>query len=104
MPAPAWEDLEPFFDLDEFATLVEVETRAGNTRQFQAMFDWPYEDAEMGEYSLDTRAPHLTCRATDADGLGRGDYATVGGVRYDILTGPQYDGTGLAMIELSAAT
>ena len=102
MAAPDWEDLDAFFDDDEFATPVVVETQSGETRRFSAIVDYPYVDAAAGIYELDTTAPQLTCPEPDLAGIARGDRADVGGKPYDVVGNPEPDGTGLAVLRLAA--
>lgn len=101
MPRPAWEDLDTFLNADEFATTVTLRLQSGEVRQFNAVFDDPYLNAELGEYELDTNRPRLTCKESDVLGVTRGDVVEIDGKTYDVLTGPQPDGTGMAMLEMA---
>jgi len=101
MPRHAWEDLDVFFSPDEFGTTVVLRLQSGVERQFNAVFDDPYLNAELGEYELDTNRPRLTCKESDVLGVTRGDVVEIDGKTYDVLTGPQPDGTGLAMLEMA---
>ena len=101
MPRPAWEDLDTFLNADEFATPVTLRLQSGEVRQITAIFDDPYLNAELGEYELDTNRPRLTCKESDVLGATRGDLVEIDGKTYDVLTGAQPDGTGMAMLELA---
>lgn len=101
MPAPAWEDLDAFLNVDEFAVTATVRLQGGATRAVRAIFDDPYLNAELGEYELDTNRPRLTCKEKDVLGVLRGDIVELDGKVYDVLSGPQADGTGMAMIEMA---
>ena len=101
MPKHAWEDLDAFFSLDEFATTITLRLQSGEVRQFNAVFDDPYLNAELGEYELDTNRPRLTCKESDVLSVTRGDVVEIDGKTYDVLTGPQPDGTGMAMLEMA---
>lgn len=101
MPAPAWEDLDDFLQLDDFA--VEGIVKAGGTgtpRTIVGIFDDPYLNAQLGEYELDSSAPRFTVKETEAAGILRGDTLEVAGKVFDVLSSPQQDGTGMAVIAL----
>lgn len=102
MPAPEWENLDDFLDVDEFATQAVIQLQGGTTRQVVGIYDDPYLNAELGEYDMDTTRPRFTCKLSDVPGVGRGDTLTLhDGTVLDILTGPQPDGTGMALLDLA---
>lgn len=101
MPSPDWEDLSVFLQTDEFAVTATVVLQDGTTRSVDGIFDDPFLNAQLGEYELDTARPRLTCRESDVAGVTRGDTATINGEIYDVMTGPQSDGTGMAMLDLA---
>lgn len=101
MPAPAWEDLSVFLNVDEFAVDAVINFSAGGSRSVVGIFDDPYLNAEIGEYSMDNSDPRFLGRESDFAGADRGDTLTIGGVTYDILTGPQSDGVGMSILKLS---
>ena len=101
MPAPGWEDLGDFLDEEEFATEAVIELADGQVLPpISAIFDDPYLNAQLGEYQMDVRQPRLLCRESDVLVVRRGAYATVNGRRYDVLTAPEPDGTGMATVML----
>ncbi|MFB9149532.1 head-tail joining protein [Roseovarius ramblicola] len=99
--APDWEDLTEFFDADEFAVEALIARQSGGTLTVLGIFDAPYLNAQIGEYEIDTDQPRLLCRATALPGVLRGDTVTIDGTAYDVMTGPQPDGTGLATLALA---
>lgn len=101
MPAPAWEDLDAFLSVDEFAVAATVHLQAGTMRTVRGIFDDPYLNAELGEYEFDTNRPRLTCKESDVDGVLRGDTVVIDGKTYDVLSTPNSDGTGMALLELA---
>lgn len=101
MPTPAWDDLDAFFDLGDFATPVVAELQGGETRTFPGLFDDPYLNAQLGEYEADSSRPRVTCRERDVVGLTRGDVVKVNGRTYDLLSAPHGDGMGTASLELA---
>lgn len=101
MPATDWEDLADFLQTDEFATEAIVTLQGGTTRSVVGIFDDPYLIAELGEYDLDTTRPRLTCRMADVAGVVRGDEVTIDGETFDVLTSPQGDGEGIAVLQMA---
>lgn len=97
---PDWEHLDQFFE--EFAVNAVVAMRSGHTRQFKALFEYPYIDPDAGIYDYDTTAPQLTAPEAEVTGVDRGDYVTIGVKQYDIVAPPEMDGTGLAVLKLSS--
>lgn len=104
MPAPSWENLDDFFDVDTnggFAFPAVLQFQEGGTRTINAIFDDPYFNAQIGEYEADTSSPRLTAKESDLAGLLRGDVITVAGETFDVLDSPEQDGTGTAVIRLA---
>ena len=102
MPAPAWEDLEDFLSVDDFATVARFTTVSGE-RAVTGIFDEPYFNAETGEYDLATGEPRFTCKESDVIGVRRNDACIVNGVPYSVDHDPYPDGTGMAVVKLSRA-
>lgn len=101
MPAPAWEDLDAFLNVDEFAVTATVHLQGGTTRAVRGIFDDPYLNAELGEYEFDTNRPRLTCKESDVIGVLRGDTVVIGSKTYDVLSTANPDGTGMAVLEMA---
>ena len=95
----AWENLDVFFDIGDFATTAE---RLSDGLQIVGIFDAMYVDAMLGEYAMDTDAPRFTCKEYDARSVHRGDVFRIQGLLYDVLSGPHGDGTGIAILELAS--
>ena len=101
MPAPAWDNIAAFFDPRDFGTAALIQFAAGGTRQVNGIFDDPYVGAEIGDHVQDTNNPTLTISEADAAGVKRYDTVTIGGVKYDVLTKPKADGTGMMTVALA---
>ena len=101
MPSPAWENLDDFLNTDEFAVGAIIAFQAGGIRTVSGIFDDPYMNAGLGEYDMDSSRPRLLCKEPDLVGVDRGDQVTIDGTLYDVLTGPQSDGTGMAILALA---
>jgi|SRR5690606_19582081 len=102
MPKPSWENLDEFLGLDEFATTATIQHRDGTERTVKCIHDDPYINPKLGEYEADTVNPSISCGEAELAGVRRGDVVLVDGKTYDVLTGPQSDGTGWAMLQLAA--
>ncbi len=101
MPTPAWDDLNTFLSVDDFAVEATVTRLDGDTRVVIGIFDDPYLNAQLGEYELDTSRPRFTCKESDVIGVLRGDMVEINGRSYDVLSSAQPDGTGMAVLELA---
>lgn len=101
MPTPAWDDLEAFVNPDDFAVAVLVTRQDGTVLTFSGIFDEPYLNAQIGEYEADTARPRVTCRASEVQGVRRGDTVRVDGRNFDVLSTPQFDGTGMAVLDMA---
>ena len=107
MPRPAWEDLGEFFDTDEFATTAVFTLLDGSTLPpVVGNFDDPYVNAKAGEYEADTIGPHFICPEAAVVGVRRKCSVVITAAghaprTFDVMTAPQLDGTGLALVELT---
>ncbi len=101
MASRDWENLDVFFDPDEFGEEALIHFQDGSTRDIVGIFDEPYVNTQTGEYDMDTVQPRLTTKIADVADVLRGDEVEINGTKYDVLTGPQNDGTGLGMLELA---
>lgn len=99
MPKPSWEDLDVFFD--HFAIEAQVEPRNGDPFVVSAIFDERYYSAEMGTFIHDVHHPRLTVKSADVDDIEPGDGVTVDGTDYEVVSHPERDGTGTAILTLS---
>jgi hypothetical protein len=104
MPSPAWEDLDQFFDVDDFATTATFTRVNGQVLPpVKGIFDEPYFDKQLGEYIQDGGDPRITCKAADVVGLKKHDACVVAstpGIQYAVLHDPKYDGTGTCVVYL----
>jgi hypothetical protein len=78
-----------------------VTPRGGVSRQIRGVFDEPYFNAQLGEYEVDATQPRLTCKAGDVADLRDRDQVTIKGQNYYLLSNPQEDGTGMAVLALA---
>lgn len=102
MAAPAWERLDDFLSLDEFAVAAIFIPQAGAARDpVTVIFDEPFLNAELGEYDLSAGVPRALCKESDVAGLKKHDACLIGEVRFRLDHDPQPDGTGFATVLLS---
>lgn len=104
MPAPSWENLDDFFETDTnggFAFPAVIHSQNGWTRTINAIFDDPYFNSQIGEYEADTSSPRITAKEIDVSGVLRGDTIVIAGETFDVLTSPQQDGTGTAVVTMA---
>jgi hypothetical protein len=104
MPKPSWENLDDFLAEDTaggFACPAVLRYQAGGTRTVSVIFDDPYFNAQLGEYEADASQPRISGKETELLQLRRADTVEIAGQLYDVLTSPQPDGTGWAMVELA---
>lgn len=103
MTTPAWDDLDAFLDADDFGVVATITLKSGATRNVTGIYDGPYTMGILGrETEQDTDKPKFTCKASALSGVQRGDGITIQGEgAFGILTLPQPDGTGMAVLELA---
>ena len=101
MPSLSWDNLDAFLQADDFAIEATVTPQGGVSRVVSGIFDESYLNTQIGEFELDASQPRLTCKAADAVDLQAKDEVQIDGQRYLLLTGPQFDGTGFAVLSLA---
>lgn len=101
MPSLDWENLDDFLDADEFAASGVLSFQAGGSQTVTVIFDDPYLNAQIGEYEMDTTNPRALGKMSELKDARRGDVLTIDGKDYDVLTGPQPDGAGMATLALA---
>lgn len=69
-------------------------------KSLKGIFDNAFTDSVTGETVLDTTAPRITCKHSDAVRVPREAVVVVDGLRYSV-TQIQPDGTGFAVIQLA---
>lgn len=100
--SPSWEDLDAFLDPGDFAVWGVITRASGGTAAAAGIYDDPYLSVDAGGFEADASRPRFTCKAVDVAGVERGDTIVIGRQVFDILTDPQLDGTGMAVLELAA--
>ena len=100
MPSPAWEDLDQFFDLSDFAEEMVFFTPQGE-RTIAGIFDDPFINPRTGAYQEETREVMFTCSEKDAPVclIDRGTKARTNLTNYEV-TRNKPDGTGTTLISL----
>jgi hypothetical protein len=101
MPKPAWENLDAFLNIREFATTVLITPQTGEPFSVPGIFDDAYLNSELGEYDMDLIQPRVLCKEEDVVSVLRGDSVTIEDRIFDVLNGSEGDGTGMAVLHLS---
>lgn len=112
MPAPDWERLDDFLQVDDFAITATLRPGGnGVPRPVVGILEDPVETTRGGgmipgrrraEFEIEAARPTFRCKLADVVDVRRGDTLTFDGVIWDVLTGPQTDGAGMATLELAA--
>lgn len=104
MGSPSWENVDDFFDLEDFAVGATIAPHGGgSTYTVPGLFDDPYLNAALSDaLDRDDIRPRFTCSFAEVASVTRFDTLTVEGKTYDILSAPHGDGTGIAVLELAA--
>lgn len=112
MPSPSWERLDDFLQVDDFALTAMLRPGGnGEPRPVVGILEDPVDAARGGammpgrrrsEFEIDAARPTFRCKLADVADVRRGDTLTVDGVVWDVMTGPQTDGAGMATLELAA--
>lgn len=99
---PAWEDLDQFFNVDDFAVMVTFTDANGPRKPVPGVFDEPYFNKQLGEYEQDGGDPRLTLKESDTLGLKKNQLCNIAGtsVQYALLHDPRPDGQGTATVYL----
>lgn len=102
---PAWENLDDFLSPKDFADSVTFTPVGGSARApINAIFDEPTFDSQLGEYVASSGEPRITCKASDVVGIKKHDAAIIAslpGVDFDVVSDPDPDGTGMAVVRLA---
>ncbi|WP_417842023.1 head-tail joining protein [Terasakiella sp.] len=104
MTQPSWDDLDVFLSPDDFGVQAVLTPQdGGTTREVTVIYDEPYFNPQLGEYEADRTEPRANGKEADFVGVKRGDTLTISstGKVLDILTAPQPDGTGWAVLVLA---
>ena len=100
---PAWEDLDPFFDVSDFAEEMVFFTPQGE-RSIAGIFDAPFINPRTGAYQEETREVMFTCSEQEAPVrlIDRGTKARTNLINY-VVTRNKPDGTGVTLITLAVS-
>jgi hypothetical protein len=92
------ENLQQFFETEDFAIGVTFVLASGATRQIKAIFDTPSQSVELYETAIEAGVPKLICATSETSGLERAS-TTINGVAYKIAR-IAHDGTGVSVLYL----
>ncbi|HRJ90431.1 MAG TPA: hypothetical protein PLX39_17275 [Pyrinomonadaceae bacterium] len=91
------ENLDDFFDLDDFA--VECEINTSPRRTISVLMSTPTEEVTLYEGAVEAGAKFFKAKTADIDGVRDGHKATIGGTVYTIRTIAE-DGHGTSRLYL----
>ena len=105
MTSPSWENLDVFLQTENeggFAIVATLQFEDGSEdKPVKGIFDEPYLNAQLGEYEIDDAQPRFTCKFTDVENVSRRDVLLLpNGRKFHVMTYPQQDGTGMAVLKL----
>lgn len=89
------DDLDVFFDEDEFAVSMTV-----GTNKYTVIFDEESEIYSSMAGDVVTAAPVIRMKTSDAAGVKKGDTVTINSVNYKVITPGKPDGTGITIFGL----
>lgn len=101
MPHPAWEDLDAFFQADDFAITVAIIVDGIQIATILGIFDDPTVGLAAGDYRLDQAQPVLTVKEVDCGAIHHKAVLKIEGKLWDVIGEPELDGTGVAAIRLA---
>jgi len=101
MPSPSWEDLDDFFDGDEFAINAIFRRDQEIVAEVLGIFDDPTFTPSVGDYEHEGRNPTLSIKEVSAVGILSGDTVEVNGKTFDVFEAPEADGTGMTVVNLA---
>lgn len=100
MPPPNFDDLDAFFNVEEFGTTATLQS-GGGLREIVGIFDATPMEASIGASNFDAIPATFTTKSADVAQVKRGDTLTIDGETYQCRHHPKHDGTGMAVIELT---
>jgi hypothetical protein len=100
---PAWDDLDEFLSLDDFAVPAVIQLGSGSSRTVNVLFDDPTRTARLGDYDRDRVNPTAFGKLSDFAGVHARDVLMVDGRTFDVIKEPMGDGNGMATLELREA-
>ncbi len=95
------DDVDEFFDTDEFATEADFTLDGGVVVSVAGIFDAPTFSTELGEYQFETVQPRFMAPESLVRDVRVNDQAVISGKSYDVVENPHFDGSGLAVVELA---
>lgn len=93
------EDIDAFFDTDDFATAATYTPDGGSPSTVKGIFDDEYFDEVGGSVGIEGSQPRFMCKLEDVSDVSQGDALSVNGISYQIVN-VQKDGTGVVILVL----
>jgi hypothetical protein len=93
------ENLDAFFDVDDFAEEAVVTLSSGQKLKFKAILDTPTQSATIYDTEIETDAPFLRCKSESIVGVKRTNALVFCKTNYKVEKVVN-DGTGVSMLYL----
>jgi hypothetical protein len=105
VPNPAWDNLDDFLSLQDFALQAQF-TSAATPPAYapftcNVIFDEPFMDAKLGEYVMDAMEPRCTCKQSDVANVKKYDTVVIAGISLYLTHDPLPDGVGMAVVKMA---
>lgn len=94
------ENLDQFFDTDDFAVSAVITLSDASTRAINVIFDSPTQSVDIYDVEIEADAPFLRCKTSDLAGVKNNDTVSVNSQIYKIKKITNDDGTGVSLIYL----
>lgn len=96
-----FDDLTPFFNLDEHAVEAVIKTPQGAAvRTIKVIFSEPVGEMPVGAGEVAHAQPTFQCPTADLQGVIKGYLAVIGGTTYKVVR-RENDGAGLSTVWLT---
>ena len=93
------ENLNQFFETDDFAVDAVINFGSNQTRNVKVIFETPSQSVEIYDTSIEADAPRLSCKTSDLVSVKGNDTVTVQTKTYTIER-IGHDGTGISFLYL----
>jgi hypothetical protein len=93
------EDMDPFFNGNDFALEAVITLNDNSTRKLNVIFDEATDRVDLYDQNIEANVPTVTCKTSDLTGVKTRKQLTVSGKTFSIER-IAHDGTGVSTIYL----
>ncbi len=94
------ENLDAFFDLNDFAINVTYQKQNGENVTIKAIYDNEYRDVSVGDVQVEGYYPVLFCKTADIPDVRRGSLFIINGSVYKVIN-VRHDHSGVTTLVVS---